>query len=52
VPRQQRATLLGQLAEAARRGWALAEESNEPGVHGLANQLPLPPDPANAWRSA
>jgi len=48
VPRQQRATLLGQLAEAARRGWALAEESNEPGVHGLANQLPLPPDPANA----
>jgi DNA-binding IclR family transcriptional regulator len=48
VPEQQRAALSDQLAEAARRGWAFAEESNQPGVHGLAKALPLPPDPANA----
>jgi DNA-binding IclR family transcriptional regulator len=48
VPHRQQAALLDQLADAARRGWAFAEESNQPGVHGLAKQIPIPPDPANA----
>lgn len=48
VPEPQRVALLGQLTEAARRGWAFAEEANQPGVHGVAKQLPLPADPANA----
>lgn len=48
VPPQQREAVLGELTEAARRGWAFAEESNQPGVRGLAQELPLPPDPTNA----
>jgi len=48
VPEHQRAALQAHLTDAARHGWAFAEESNQPGINGLATTVTLPPDPANA----
>jgi IclR family acetate operon transcriptional repressor len=48
VPEHQRAALQAHLTDAARHGWAFAEECNQPGINGLATTVTLPPDPANA----